>query len=84
MFSRQQFVLHQPEVGDREEAELRHREGVHPVVIGRVPVAPPHHEDEPGQHVLGDAKPVHQSQVLDHGEDDGRGVGRVEDAGGEG
>lgn len=50
------FPLDQLQVVDEEEAEVPDGEGVHPVVVGRVAVAAPHHQDEPGHAVQWNAK----------------------------
>ena len=40
-----------------QEGEVRDGEGVRPVVVGRVPVAPPHHQHEPRQGLAGYPEP---------------------------
>ena len=41
-----------------QEGEVCDGEGVRPVVVGRVPVAPPHHQHEPRQGLKGYPEPV--------------------------
>ena len=40
-----------------QECEVGHGEGVRPVVVGRVPVAPPHHQHEPRKGLAGYPEP---------------------------
>ena len=40
-----------------QEGEVGDGEGVRPVMVGRVPVAPPHHQHEPRQGLAGYPKP---------------------------
>ena len=42
---------------NQQESKVRHGEGVRPVVVGRVPVAPAHHQHEPRQGLAGYPEP---------------------------
>jgi hypothetical protein len=73
-------LLDQSEVLDGQEAKVGHREGVGPVVIGRISVAASDHEDEPGHDRSGDPEAVDQAESLGHGQHDGGSVVRGNDS----